>query len=183
MATLTMGGFRALARTAAAGGALILCAPAIAEPTDTAVKAAFLPRFARYVTWPAAAMPRGSDPFVLCVIGGDPFGAVLDDAARSQFVDGRRIVIRRMSSATGAENCQIAFVQGNKAQSPAQLITAFGRRSILTVTDAGNGSQRGIIHFSVVGGRVRFFIDQSSAARNGLAISSRLLALAIGVKQ
>jgi hypothetical protein len=170
-------------RTAAAAGALVLCAPAIAEPTDTAVKAAFLPRFARYVTWPAVAMPRGDDPFVLCVIGGDPFGAALDDAARSQFVDGRRIVVRRMRSATGVESCQIAFVQASKVQSPAQLIAAFGRRSVLTVTDANTGAQRGIIHFSVVGGRVRFFIDQSSATRNGLAISSRLLALAIGVKQ
>ena len=101
---------------AAAAGALMLSAPTVAEPTDTAVKAAFLPRFARYVTWPAAAMPRGSDPFVLCVIGGDPFGAALDDAARSQAVDGRRIAIRRMDSAAGTDACQIAFIQGGKAQ-------------------------------------------------------------------
>lgn len=176
-----MSAWRALMFAAAA--ALAPCAPAIAEPTDMAVKAAFLPRFARYVAWPAAAMPKGSDPFVLCVIGGDPFGAALDDAARSQFVDGRRIVIRRMNSATGVESCQIAFIQGSKGQSPTQLIAAFGRRPVLTVTDASTGTQRGIIHFSVVGGRVRFFIDQSSAARDGLTISSRLLALAIGVKQ
>jgi len=176
-----MGAWRALMLLVAA--TLVPCAPAIAEPTDTAVKAAFLPRFARYVTWPATAMPKGGDPFVLCVIGGDPFGTALDDAARSQFVDGRRIVVRRMSSVTGNENCQIAFVQGSKAQSSAQLIAAFGHRAILSVTDAGSGSQRGIIHFAVVGGRVRFFIDQSSATRNGLTISSRLLALAIGVKQ
>ena len=167
---------------AAAAGALMLSAPAVAEPTDTAVKAAFLPRFARYVTWPAAAMPRGSDPFVLCVIGGDPFGAALDDAARSQAVDGRRIAIRRMDSAAGTDACQIAFIQGGKAQS-GQLIAAMAHRPVLTVTDASSGSQRGIIHFSVVGGRVRFFIDQSSAARRGLTISSRLLALAIEVRQ
>jgi hypothetical protein len=72
-----------------------------AEPTDTAVKAAFLPRFAKYVTWPPAAVPKGSDPFVLCVIGGDPFGPLLDQAAQSQTVDGRRIVVKRMDSAAG----------------------------------------------------------------------------------
>lgn len=128
-------------------------------------------------------MPKGNDPFVLCVVGGDPFGVALDDAARSQSVDGRRIVIRRMDSTAGADSCQIAFVRGSKAQSPGQLMAAFGRRPVLTVTDANTGGQRGMIHFSVVGGRVRFFIDQSSAAHNGLTISSRLLALAIGVKQ
>jgi len=175
--------WRILARIAAAAPAMMLGAPAPAAPTDTAVKAAFLPRFARYVTWPPAAMPRAGDPFVLCVIGSDPFGAALDDAARSQLIDGQRIVIRRLDSALGSDGCQIAFIQGSKVQSVGQLIAALGRRPVLTVTDASIGSQRGIVHFAVVAGRVRFFIDQSSAARHGLNISSRLLALAIGVRQ
>jgi len=178
-----IGPWRVLARITAATAAMMLGAPATAAPTDTAVKAAFLPRFARYVTWPPAAMPKAGDPFVLCVIGSDPFGAALDDAARSQLVDGQRIVIRRLDSAVGSDGCQIAFIQGSRMQPVPQLIAALGRRPVLTVTDASIGSQRGIIHFAVVAGRVRFFIDQSSAARHGLNISSRLLALAIGVKQ
>jgi len=182
MASLTMGAWRIMAKAAAGASALTLSAPAMAEPTDTAVKAAFLPRFARYVTWPATAMPKGGDPFVLCVIGGDPFGAALDTAARSQAVDGRRIVVRRMESTTAAETCQIAFVQGGKVQS-GQAIAALAHRPVLTVTDASAGSQRGMIHFAVVDGRVRFFVDQASAAKRGLTISSRLLALAIGVRQ
>jgi len=164
---------------------LAMMAPgtAVAQPSESAVKAAFLPRFARYVTWPPTAMPRGGDPFFLCVIGSDPFGAMLDDAVRSQSVDGRRIVVRRMDSADGADGCQIAFVQGNRLHSTAQLIGALGNRPILTVTDFGDGARRGIVHFTIFGGRVRFFIDQSSATRRGLNISSRLLALAIGVRQ
>lgn len=156
---------------------LLMPAAAHAQPTDTAVKAAFLPRFARYVSWPAGAMPKGSDPFVLCVIGSDPFGAALDDAARSQLVDGRRIVVRRLSSAAGADACQIAFAQS------AQALQALARKPVLTVTDAMNGGPRGIVQFTIVGGRVRFFIDQAAAAQRGLSISSRLLALALGVRQ
>jgi hypothetical protein len=169
-----------IVRAVAAAAAMpCLALPVLAQPTDLAVKAAFLPRFARYVTWPPAAMPRGADPFALCVIGGDPFGVMLDDAARTQLIDGRRIVVRRMDSAVGADGCQIAFVSGGRT---GQLIAAIGRRPVLTVTDAGSG-QRGIIHFAVVGGHVRFFIDQSEAARQGLGISSRLLALAVGVSK
>lgn len=166
-------------------GAALLLAPtaASAQVTDTAVKAAFLPKFARYVTWPAAAMPRGSDPFVLCVLGSDPFGTMLDNAARAQTIDGRRIAVRRIDSAAAADGCQIAFVQGSRTRPAGQVIAALGKKPVLTVTDASNGSQRGIIHFAVINGRVRFFIDQASAAQRGLSISSRLLALAIGVKQ
>lgn len=160
--------------------ALMLAAPALAQPTDTAVKAAFLPRFAKYVTWPPAAMPKGGDPFNLCIIGSDPFGSMLDSAARSQSVDGKPITVRRMDSAAGADSCQIAFVAGLRA---AQTMAALGRKPILTVTDSGSGAAHGIIHFVIDAGRVRFFIDQSSAAQRGIAISSRLLALAVGVRQ
>ncbi len=159
--------------------ALVAVSPLAAEPTDIAVKAAFLPRFARYVTWPAAAMPRGSDPFVLCIIGADPFGGMIDEAARSQLVDGRKIEVKRMDSAAGVDGCQIAFVSAGRAQSMA----AIGRRPVLTVTDSASGGERGIINFTLVGGHVRFFIDQSDAAQRGLTISSRLLALAVGVRQ
>jgi len=167
-------------RALIAAAALTLSEPAFAQPTDVAVKAAFLPRFAKYVTWPAAAMPKGSDPFVLCEVGGDPFGAQLDDAAKSQTVDGRRIVVRRMETATTINGCHIVYVGGSRA---GQIMGLIGARPMLTVTDEANGGQRGIIHFAVVSGRVRFYIDQASAARRGMQISSRLLALAVGVRQ
>lgn len=159
---------------------MLMCVPAAAQPTDIAVKAAFLPRFARYVTWPTTALPKGTDPFVLCVIGSDPFGPLLDDSARTQSVNGRAISIRRMQSMASAEGCNIAFVGGGRVS---QTIAALGRKPVLTVTDAANSADRGIIHFVVNGGRVRFFIDQSSAVQRGLSISSRLLALAVGVRQ
>ena len=40
-----------------------------------------------------------------------------------------------------------------------------------------------MIHFAIVAGRVRFFIDEAEAAGRGLSISSRLLALAVGVRE
>jgi hypothetical protein len=174
---------RLLALALAATAQVAFAPAASADVSEMAVKAAFLPRFARYVSWPASAMPKGSDPFVLCVIGDDPFGPALDEAARSQSIDGRRIVVRRLETAAGAAGCQIAFVDGSRNQPTGQLLAALARSPVLTVTDASNGGQRGLVHFTVVSGRVRFFIDQAGATHRGLTISSRLLALAVGVKQ
>jgi hypothetical protein len=174
---------RARGIIAAILGVIALAAgtPAAAQPTDIEVKAEFLPRFARYVTWPGAAMPRASEPFVLCILGADPFGGLVDKAARGQTVGGRRIVVKRLSAASGADACHLAFVAGSATRTTAQMLAGIGRKPVLTVTD--DGGQRGIIHFSVAGGRVRFFIDQAAASERGLTISSRLLALAIGVKK
>ena len=180
MASVTRRRCRATAAALVAAIALFCAAsPAFAQPTDLDVEAAFLPRFVRYVTWPPAAMPRAGAPFMLCVIGPDPFRAALDQAARSQTIDGRRIAVRRIDAAPAAGACHIAFVSGSRT---AEQLAALGRRPVLTVTDRDAGA-RGIIHFALVGGRVRFYIDQGAAAQRNLAISSRLLALAVGVKQ
>jgi len=158
-------------------------APALAQPSEEAVKAAFLPRFARYVSWPASSLPPATAPFSLCVVGRDPFGRLLDRAAGGELIDGHRVAVRRITSPAQSAGCHIAFVQGGAPPDTSRMLLAMRGRPILTITDARAGPARGIIHFTIVGGRVRFFIDDAAAAERGLTISSRLLALAAGVRQ
>lgn len=159
---------------------MFVAADARAEISDTAVKAAFIPKFARYVTWPPSAPERIDAQILLCIIGDDPFGGMLNRAAAGQEVDGRPFAVRHLSSAAGASDCAIAFVDGANA---GETLAALARQPILTVTDARSSAQHGMIHFAIVDGRVRFYIDNAQAQARGLTISSRLLALAIGVNQ
>lgn len=170
---------RLLLALAVAGAA----GPAVAQPTEEAVKAAFIPKFARYVQWPAGARPAGREPYQLCVLGRDPFGPQLDRSAANESIDGRGVAVRRLASPNQAAGCHLAYVQGGDAQETARLLQALSGRPILTITDSRAGPARGIVHFTVAAGRVRFFIDQAAAAQRGLTISSRLLALALGVRQ
>src|SRR3546814_15163994 len=64
---------------AAAGPAM--AAGTQAGSLEISVKAAFLPKFAAYVNWPPSVMGAPDDPLQLCVIGRDPFGPGLDEAA------------------------------------------------------------------------------------------------------
>lgn len=157
--------------------------PAAAQVSENAVKAAFIPKFARYVSWPTAAQPPARQPFTLCVIGRDPFGALIDRAAASEQIEGRGMTVRRHASADGTASCHLAFVRGATQPETARLLLALRERPILTITDSRAGPERGMIHFTVAGGRVRFFIDEAEASQRGLSISSRLLALALGVRQ
>ena len=162
--------------------ALALCAvpsPAAAPPSDVAVKAAFLTKFPAYVAWPTAARPRPGAPLQICVLGGDPFGRVLDEAARGQQVDGHPLQVRRPGSPGSAGGCHVAFVEGS---APA-LLQGLQGKPVLTVTDARAGGRSGMIHFVVHQGRVRFNIDEAQAARSGVGISSRLLGIALTVRR
>ncbi len=167
----------ALAACLAAAG------PARAQPTEEAVKATFLPKFARYVGWPAARQPGAGTPFMLCAIGRDPFGRLLDTAAAAEQIDGHGVVVRRLPDERGAGACHVAYVQGRQPADTGRLLLALRSLPVLTITDARVGPQRGMIHFTNVSGRVRFFINEAEAAQRGLTISSRLLALAAGVTQ
>lgn len=163
--------------------AAIAASPARAQPTEDAVQAAFIPKFARYVEWPAALRPAQREPFQLCVIGRDPFGPMLDRAAAGEQIDGRGVAVRRMTDAQAAAGCHLAYVRGANPQETTRLLVALRAHAVLTITDARAGNASGMIHFTLSAGRVRFFVDQQAAAARGLVISSRLLALALAVRQ
>jgi hypothetical protein len=160
-----------------AGGGVAMTAP----PSEQQVKAAFLLKFAPFVTWPGGAA-AASAPVVVCVVGQDPFGAGLGRLAR-QSGAGRSIVTRRMAVLERDAGCDVAYLAGGPRQSVADGLREAAGAPILTVTDEVTGDRdQGMIHFVVRDRRVRFIVDQGAARRGGLALSSKLLSLAVTVR-
>ena len=145
---------------------------------ETAVKATYLYKFAPFVTWPDTATQTG--PITICVVGKDPFGAVLDRAINGQTMDGRPFQINRVSTIGPGSTCNIAYLGGSAAQTVPAALQALRGTPTLTVTDGS--SLAGIIAFKMQDGRVRFGIDEGAAEAGGISISSKLLALATSVK-
>jgi hypothetical protein len=175
-----------LAGMAALAGALALGLAAPAGARDGSleypVKANYLVKFAAFVQWPPAALAGAHRAMTLCIVGEDPFGATLDRAAAGATVEGRRLVVRRIARVDSRSGCQIAYLSRSRQQTVGQALNALSGAPVLTVTDTVEGDERGVIHFAVTGNRVRFHIDDRSASRAGLSISSRLLSLALSVR-
>ena len=166
--------------------ACLICSGAAtaAQPLELAVKAAYIAKFAPFVAWPPSAFARATAPLAVCVQGDDPFGPLLDNLAAGHSVGGHPVIVRRMARLEPDTSCQIAYVAGSTAQSRAAALKAVEAVPVLTVTDADDDAgDAGIVRLELVGGRVRFMIDDARAARAGLTISSKLLALAAGVKR
>ncbi|WP_280156191.1 YfiR family protein [Piscinibacter sp. XHJ-5] len=157
----------------AAAGAVVSAAPA--EPLEYAVKAAYLVKFPFYVEWPPAAFSSPTAPLNVCVVGDDPFGNLLDEAAAGQQVQGRPLALKRMKTFARDAGCHVVYVG---ADMKADVLRGSGA---LIVTDAfPSGS--GVIHFVIKDNRVRFTVDDEAASQAGLAISSKLLSVALAVK-
>jgi hypothetical protein len=151
-----------------------------AQTSQQAVKAGFLYRFASFVTWPASAFANDQAPIVLCVLDNDPFASDLNRAVQNQHVDQHVFNVRRLADVEEARQCQVLYAVGGRAD---DAIRSVRGAPVLTVTDSAGSDARGVIHFVVIDNRVRFYADDVQAAENHLAISSRLLALAVSVRR
>jgi len=144
------------------------------------IKAAYLYNFGRYVTWPKECFATAQSPFVIGVLGVDPFGDALDSIAAGKRVGGRRIVVRRFASLGEWEFCHVLFVP--RSTDPQQQLDTIARlRSahVLLVGETPGFARRGgSINFFVEQNKTRFEINQEAAEREQLKISAKLLSLA-----
>jgi hypothetical protein len=144
--------------------------------TEYQVKAVFLFNFAHFVEWPPQSFEDSDAPFVIGVLGTDPFGAALEGAVRGETQNGRPFVIERYRSVKEIRRCQILFISRSETAHIEEIGAALAGRSILTVSDAEDSAQRGVmIRFVAENNRIRLRINADAAKAAGLSISSKLL--------
>lgn len=169
-------------------GAWLVLATALAHATGVTaaevsreydLKAAFLFNFPTFVEWPAAAFAGPADPFIIGIVGDDPFGSVLDDLVRNEYTDKHPIVVRRFRRGEDYTACHLLFISESEARRSAEILRRVGARPVLTVSDLpGFAQQGGIVEFARLDNRVQLLINPRSAQGAGLTVSSKLLELA-----
>jgi hypothetical protein len=154
-----------------------VCAAAAAP--EYQVKAAFIFKFATYIRWPPAAGANAA-PFVIGIIGKDPFGSSLDQVVRAQAVQGRAIRIKALSRIEEALECDLIFVSASERENLGQIFAALRRAPVLTVGDmdrfAEQGGMIGLV--TTEDNHIRFDVNKKAIDRAGLRASAQLLHLA-----
>jgi hypothetical protein len=158
---------------------LLLSAPAHSvSPTEYQVKAAFLYNFAKFVEWPAEAF-QGNKPFVIGIVGHDPFGNLIDEAVFGKTVRDKKIIISRFSKIEDAVDSHILFVGNSEGENVARILKRLGKAPVLTVSDLdGFADEGGMVQLVTEQNRVRFVVNIAAVDQAGLKPSSQLLKLA-----
>jgi hypothetical protein len=154
------------------------CSAAFAAtaPSEYQVKAVFLFNFAHFVSWPANTFQRPDAPFVIGIVGTDPFGSTLDDVVRGETVDHHPFVVKRFQDTRDIADCDILFIGRTDSVRVDEALAALKGRSVLTVSDADGSDRRGVmIQLFTESNRVRLRIDLAAAKAANLTISSNLL--------
>ncbi len=149
---------------------------AAAAPTEDQVEAVFVFNFAHFVEWPPDAFSAPGDPFIIGILGDDPFGSHLDEVIRGEQIDGHPLRVLRFRSVAEIKRCQILFIDQSESGRLGPILAALNGRSTLTVSQAGEAAEHGVmIQFATENNRVRLRINVESARAAGLTISSKLL--------
>jgi hypothetical protein len=145
---------------------------------EAAIKAVFLFNFTQFVEWPPQAFSNAATPFVIGVLGDDPFGSSLDETIEGEKVNGHKLVIQRFKDPKEIKSCHVLFFN-LKDVDYRELLGSLAGRNILTVSDSHNFMrQGGMVRFSTENNKIKLEINAEAAKQEGLVISSKLLRIA-----
>jgi hypothetical protein len=154
-----------------------LASAATAGYPEDAIEAAFLYRFADFVSWPPTAGARRQ--FTIAVLDDDTLAEDLERMPPQGALKGRRVRIRRITDIGAARDAQILYIGPEHANILRQRLALIAGRPILIVTRQPGGLDDGsIINFLLLHRHVRFEISLVAARRAGLRISADLLSVA-----
>lgn len=146
------------------------------------VKAGFLYNFAKYITWPADAFAGKEAPFVIGVIGTDPFGNTFL-AEEKKTVRNRQVVFRRYANLAVAKNCHILFIGNSERNAVPEVLKQLKNAHVLTVSDMERFTESGgMVRLLTVDGKIRFEVNLKKTEAAGLRVSSKMLKLATEIR-
>lgn len=149
-------------------------------PTEYQIKAAFLYNFVKFVQWPTQAYAGPASPIVIGVLGENVFDDELQKAIQDKIIAHHPLQFKKFDSVTEVTNCQVLFISASEKKRFPEILGALRGKSILTVGESSEFLQAGgVINFVIVDLKVRFQINNESARKVGLIISSDLLNLAV----
>jgi hypothetical protein len=151
-----------------------------AQPTEYQIKAAFIYNFARFTDWPSTAFSASDSPMIIGVLGKNVFGDDLANTVNGKTINGHPLKFKHFDSVTDAAHCQVLFISAPGKGDLPKILQQLQGTNILTISETdGFIEAGGMINLEIVDQKVRFEINNETAKKAGLNISSKLLSLAI----
>ncbi|BCX89647.1 hypothetical protein MIN45_P2020 [Methylomarinovum tepidoasis] len=158
---------------------LAAAAVSVRAAEEYELKAALVLNIARFTRWPPEAFASSPDTITLCLVEEGVLFQPFESLA-GKSVGERRLVVKTAQPIDRLDQCHILFVSGYSKSLLPRIFAAVSGRPVLTIGETpGFVEFGGIVNLIRQDNRVRFEINLEAARSAGIAISSRLLKLAI----
>jgi hypothetical protein len=154
----------------------------VSDADNRLLRAAFIYNFAKFTRWPEQALGEQDDPLMICTLGRDESVLGLERLG-GKTIRGRSAVIKPIEGMPLAGACHVLYIARSEQERYRPIIAALGAEPVLTISELGSfGHSGGMIELYQEHDRIRFIINQRAAHKAGLHFNSRLLNLAVVIK-
>ena len=142
------------------------------------VKSAFIYNFTKFLTWPDSSFAEQNDPISICVAGNREMLESLKQIVAGKVVQRRSVSALYVESHKDIGSCKLLYLSDSH-QPLEYWVSANNARHLISIGDGDDFiDQGGTIGFVAHNGKIRFEINQGSASKQQVHISSKLLSLA-----
>ncbi|OFY07654.1 MAG: hypothetical protein A2W99_15105 [Bacteroidetes bacterium GWF2_33_16] len=162
---------------------LLLCLitfTGFAQTNVNTLKAVYLEKFSRFVTWPEECMMNDiNQPFIISIIGETKLTENLHLVYSQQEINNKRVIIRVIKDLKEIEGSHILFIAESEKKNIQKLQQITNGLPILTVSETKGFSEKGIlINFYEEDKKLRFEINETAVLKSPLKMSYYLLSTA-----
>jgi hypothetical protein len=145
------------------------------EVPEYRLKAVYMLNFLRFTVWPQESFGSTNSPFVIGILGDDPFGNELKTAISGELIDGRKIEIQHFQKVEDGLRSHLLFISKSHRLKIGTILEACKGTPVLTVSEVEDFARRGgMINMVLNSGKVDLLINLKSAREVGINITSQL---------
>jgi hypothetical protein len=154
------------------------CAGEAGMQHEYELKAGVLYHIIEYVEWPVEALPNDPPSIRIGLLGQIPFADALE-VLEGKTIQGRKLVVKRLSDPEGGSNCQVLFIGASEKPRIPEIVAGLKNRPILTVSEVeGFAQQGGMVNLVAGQNRIVLEINREATGQARLSMSAQLLKLA-----
>ena len=143
------------------------------------VKAAFLYNLTNFTFWPDDCFASEESPFVITILGKNPFGKSLELLVKDERVNNHPIQIRQIKQLKELEITHILFIPSEFKKEFTPTLKHSSQSGLLTVSDYPDFCKLGgAVNLLIDKNRFNLEINPAAAKQHNLKFSSKLLQLA-----
>lgn len=143
------------------------------------LKAVFLLNFARFTDWPTNSFAGPDAPFIVGVLGKNPFGPLIEQTDQGEAIDRHKIQVEYYRNVADLKECNMLFISQSEAGRVSEVVAKLKTKPVLSVADFPDAAGDGVcVQFVTEHNRIRFRINTNALKAAHLMMSSELLRLA-----
>ena len=148
-----------------------------AQTNVNILKAVYLEKISRFVTWPDACMMNDlNKPFIISIIGKTELSENLQLVYSQQEINKKRVIIKEIVDYKDFEGCHILFIAESEKKNIEKIVTITSGLPVLTIGETDGFSEKGIlVNFFEENKKLRFEINETAVLKSQLKMSYYLL--------